>query len=113
MATEQNPSLNTVTTKRSSIPISQLPGKEIAKLLGLEWVEKLGEPDPPRDLLRGDFDRIAGSWGRQYSIVPIKLENEEVLVATSNPLAVEAIDQLRLCYKFPLKIVVTTPEEVT
>ncbi|RMG43074.1 MAG: type II secretion system protein GspE [Candidatus Dadabacteria bacterium] len=84
----------------------------LARFLGLEYREKLAEPSPPRELKRGDFDRIAGSWGRQMSMVPYCEEDQTVVVATSNPLNIEAIDELRLCYGRPLKIIVTTPEEV-
>ena len=87
--------------------------KLLAQFLGLPFKERLDEPMPPRDLLRGDFDRIAGSWGRQFSTVPIGLDGGEVLVATSEPLNMEAFDQLRLCYGKALKIMVTTPDEVT
>ena len=87
--------------------------KMLAQFLGLPYQEKLEEPMPPRDLARGDFDRIAGSWGRQFSTVPIGGDAREVIVATSEPLNVEAFDQLRLCYGRPIKIVVTTQEEIT
>lgn len=85
----------------------------MAQLLGLPYVEKLGEPEPPRDLVRGDFDRIVGSWGRQFSTVPIALEDDQVIVATADPFAIEAFDQLRLCYNRPIRIVVTSLEEVS
>lgn len=88
-------------------------GRMVAQLLGLTYLERLPEPDPPRDLARGDFDRIAGSWGRQFSIIPIGSEDNSVIVATADPLQVEAVDQLRLCYQRPIKLVVTSPEEIT
>ncbi len=87
--------------------------KLLAESLGLPFAERLEDPQPPRTLLRGDFDRIAGSWGRQFSTVPIGGGENEVIVATSEPLNVEAFDQLMLCYGKPLKIIVTTPEEIT
>ena len=83
-----------------------------AQFLGLTFFDKLPEPNPPRDLVRGEFDRIAGSWGRQFSMIPISEENGCITVATSNPLQVNAIDQLRLCYNKPIKLVVASPEEV-
>ena len=89
-----------------------VPPQMLAQLLGFPWIDRLGEPSPPRDLVRGDFDRIAGSWGRQFSLVPISSDEHGITVATSNPLNVQALDQLRLCYERPLKVVVTSPEEV-
>jgi general secretion pathway protein E len=35
------------------------------------------------------------------------------VVATADPLNVEAIDQLRVCYERPIKVLVTSPDEVT
>ena len=87
--------------------------KTLSSSLGLPFVEDLGIPKPPKDLIRGDFDRIGGSWGRQYSTVPISGDENEVVVATSDPLNFEAIDQLYLCYKRAIKTVVSTPEEIT
>ncbi|MDC0358270.1 type II secretion system ATPase GspE [Oligoflexia bacterium] len=84
----------------------------MARLLGMEFYAKLPEPAPPRELIRGDFDRIAGSWGRQFGTIPIGGDENEVLVATSDPLNVEAVEQLQLCYKQPIRVVVTSQEEI-
>ena len=65
-----------------------------------------------KDLVRGDFDRIAGSWGRQCSTVPVGGDENELIIATSDPLNVSAIDQLRLCYERPIKVIVTSPDEI-
>lgn len=87
--------------------------RTLAAELGLPFSDRLEEPHPPRDLKRGDFDRIAGSWGRQFGCVPIGGDEHQVVVATANPLAPEVFDQLRLCYGRPVKVMVTTPDEVT
>jgi general secretion pathway protein E len=87
--------------------------KEQAELLHLPYTDRLADPMPPRDLVRGDFERIVGSWGRQFSIVPIAGNEHEVVAATSNPLCIDAVDQLALCYGRPISLVVTTPDEVT
>lgn len=86
---------------------------EVAAALGIQHISKLPPPQPPRDLKRGDFDRIAGSWGRQYSMVPIAGDEHQVIVATSDPYNVSAIDQLRLCYGREVTLVLTSPEEVS
>lgn len=90
-----------------------LSPRVIAQVLGLRFEEKLPDPSPPRDLARGDFERIAGSWGRQFWTLPIGGDAHRVLVATSDPFNIEALDQLRLCYERPLEVIVTTPEEIT
>ena len=87
--------------------------RQLAQKLGLEFVERIDAPTPPRDLVRGDFDRIAGSWGRQFSVVPVGGDDKEVIVATSDPLRSDIFDQLRLCYGRPLRVLVSSPEEIT
>lgn len=87
--------------------------KHYAQELGLEFQEKLDAPEPPRDLLYGDFDRIAGSWGRQYKIVPIAGNENELVVATCVPDNFQALQQLKLCYDRPVKIILTSEQEVT
>lgn len=92
-------------------PISEL--QLLAEAIGLPFRAELGDPVPPRDLVRGEFDRIAGSWGRGTSTVPIAAENGHIIVATSDPLNFEAVDELRLCYGKPIKTIVTSEEEIT
>lgn len=99
--------------QQSKAPESAQSPTEVAESLGLEYVAQLPEPNPPRDLKMGDFDRIAGSWGRQFSVVPVGLEAGRVVVATSDPFQVEALEHLQLCYQRPIKIIITSPDEVT
>ncbi|MCB0354385.1 MAG: type II secretion system ATPase GspE [Bdellovibrionales bacterium] len=87
--------------------------RTLSQLLNLEFVERLPEPTPPLDLRIGDFDRIAGSWGRQFSTIPIGGDHHEVVVASADPLNIGAIEQLKMCYGRPAKLVVTTPDEIT
>lgn len=91
----------------------ELDPKVTARLLGLEFREKLDAPKPPRDLKRGDFDRIVGSWGKQYSTVPIDGDERFVTVATADPLNVNAMDELRVCYGREIRPIVTSPEEIS
>lgn len=97
----------------STVPI--IPGdiRTLASNLGLTFIDKLPEPNPPRELVYGDFDRIVGSWGRQFGTIPYGENENSVLVATSQPLDYHAIDELQVCYQRPLEIVVTSPEEIT
>ena len=84
-----------------------------ASQLGLEWRDKIEDPDPPAELVIGDFDRIVGSWARQHRLIPIAANNGHIVVATAAPTNSEAIHQLSVCYGKPIEIVVTSPEEVT
>jgi general secretion pathway protein E len=96
-----------------TMPPTGAQGKVLAQFLGMNYVDRLPEPAPPRNPVRGDFDRIAGSWGRQFLTVPVGGDDSHVVVATADPLNVEAIDQLRVCYERPIKVLVTSPDEVT
>jgi general secretion pathway protein E len=87
--------------------------KELAESLKLPYLERLPQPNPPRDLKIGDFDRIVGSWGRQYYTIPYDGNEQVVRIATANPLEYHAIDQLAVCYDRPFEVVVTTQEEIT
>ena len=100
-------------TASGPTPQSQPQGKVLAQVLGMAYVEQLPDPVPPRNPVRGDFDRIAGSWGRQFLTVPIGGDDSHVVVATADPLNVEAIEQLRVCYERPIKVLVTSPAEIT
>lgn len=100
----------------AAVPASEASGaqgKLLSQTLGLAYLEQLPEPAPPRNPVRGDFDRIAGSWGRQFLTVPIGGDDTHVVVATADPLNIEAIEQLRLCYERPIKVVVTSPAQIT
>lgn len=89
------------------------PPQMVAQFLGYPYLERLPDPLPPRDLKRGDFDRLVGSWARQFSLVPISGDEHHVVVATADPLHTEAVAQLKLCYGRPVSLVVTTPEEIS
>jgi general secretion pathway protein E len=100
-------------TASGPTPQSPPQGRVLAQVLGMAYVEQLPDPVPPRNPVRGDFDRIAGSWGRQFLTVPIGGDDSHVVVATADPLNVEAIEQLRVCYERPIKVLVTSPAEIT
>lgn len=87
--------------------------RAIAERMGLTYLEKLPDPLPPKDIKYGDFDRIVGSWGKQFETIPISGDDSHVCVATANPLDVRALDELRLCYQRPVELVVTSSDEIT
>lgn len=95
----------------ASLP-SQSP-RQLAADLGYPFVERLGEPQPPRNIVRGDFDRIVGSWGRQNMTIPFETKGGKIVVATADPLNTQAIEQLKACYRRPVTLIVTTPDEIT
>jgi general secretion pathway protein E len=85
----------------------------VAQALGFEFCEQLPPPQPPRNLRRGDFDRIVGSWGKQYATIPLVEEEHAIVIATADPYNLYALEQLRLCYRKPLRVIVTSPDEIT
>ncbi len=87
--------------------------KALADSIGVPFQPTLPQPQPPRDLLRGDFDRIAGAWGRNNLTIPISETDEKIIVATALPLRTEAFDELRLCYAKPLEMIITPSSEIT
>jgi general secretion pathway protein E len=106
---------SSATSQAPSSPssVTETDGKLLAQMLGMAYLDQLPEPVPPRNPVRGDFDRIAGSWGRQFLTVPIGGDDTHVVVATADPLNIEAIEQLRVCYERPIKVVVTSASQIT
>ncbi len=92
-------------------PISN-GARQFAEQLGYEFRENLGQIDPPRTLVRGEFSRIIGSWGKQFKLVPISEDETGVTIAVSDPLHIEAVDALRLCYERPINVVVAPESEI-
>ncbi len=87
--------------------------KKLAEYLGLEYVSSLPSINPPRDLIYGEFSKLLGSWGKQFRIVPLKIEDETLFVATSSPLNTEAFDVIKMCYGVKqIKITVSEEEEI-
>jgi general secretion pathway protein E len=108
--------MNSSATSQATPAPSAVPdtdGRMLSQILGMTYLDQLPEPVPPRNPVRGDFDRIAGSWGRQFLTVPIGGDDSHVVVATADPLNIEAIEQLRVCYERPIKVVVTSSSQIT
>lgn len=84
----------------------------IARSLGFDYVDRLEKLSPPRDLCYGDFQRLVGSWGKQFLAVPIAQEGNRITVAVANPLDTQVIDTIRLAYGKALHIIVTSEEEI-
>ena len=86
---------------------------EIAKIAGLSFFEKIDEVNPPRELFKGEFSRIFGSWGRTHRIIPIGIEEDIIIAVTSNPLDLRAKQILSKCYNKAVKLLVVPDEEIT
>lgn len=85
----------------------------LAKFLGIEYQEKLEAPKPPTSLIRGDIDRIIGSWGKASMCIPVGEDDTSIIVAGADPFNIQALDQLRICYGKPIKFILTSKQEIT
>ncbi len=84
----------------------------LAKVLGLEFRETLEGISPPQKLIRGEFSRLIGSWGKGYKVLPFAEDEHSIHVAVADPLDVNAVDAIRLCYDRPLTLVVAPEGEI-
>lgn len=94
--------------EETAIPSSQ----ELARTLGLDFLSHLERVEPPKDLVYGDFQRLIGSWGKQFKVIPFAETDGEILLAVSDPLNTEAIDAVRFCYDRPVRVVVAPEAEI-
>lgn len=108
MAQSPEEHLRTEAAERLSAPAA----RRLAEQLGYEFREHLGQVDPPRNLVRGEFSRIIGSWGKQFKLVPVSEDEGGVTIAVSDPLHLEAVDALRLCYERPINVIVAPEAEI-
>ena len=86
--------------------------KSLAEKLGLEYIESLGEVSPPQDLEMGEFNKIIGTWAKQNKVIPLKVEDGNIVIAVSDPLNTEISDVLSLVYGMPTLRVVAPEEEI-
>ncbi|MBL7663195.1 type II secretion system ATPase GspE [bacterium] len=93
-------------------PVNERSAREIAELLGIEYRETLGQISPPKTLVRGEFSRLIGSWGKQYRAIPVEETDSEIIVAVADPLNLEALDAMKFCYTKPLRVIVVPEEEI-
>lgn len=91
---------------------SPIEAEKVAARLKIPFLPKLENVNPPRDLVRGEFSRVIGSWGKQWKAIPIAEDEVSVTVAVGDPLRIEAVDALRLCYGKAIRIVVAPEAEI-
>ncbi len=70
----------------------------------LEWVPHLETAQIDHELIK----KVPISFSRRYRILPIRYEEEAVIVATTDPLETVALDDLRLLLGKPIRPVLTT-----
>ncbi|MCR4412878.1 MAG: hypothetical protein NUV77_10705 [Thermoguttaceae bacterium] len=78
-----------------------------AESLGLPYVE-LGEVNLDESLIR----RVPATLARQYSCIPVMVDDNQLLVASPIPLVPAVEDQLRLRFGMPVRSVLCTPRSI-
>jgi len=78
-----------------------------AEAVGLPYVD-LGEMTLDEALIR----RVPATIARPHSCIPLLIDDNQLLVASPNPLAPEVEDQLRLRFGIPVRSVLCTPRAV-
>jgi general secretion pathway protein E len=97
---------------------SQLAPHRLLSLEPLsEWLAKrVGLPYVHIDPLKVDFSRIAdlmsSSYANRFRILPIDVTPKEVVIATSEPLAVEWLPEMERILRRPIKRVVANPADL-
>lgn len=82
--------------------------RALAEQLGLEFVAHIDANDVDFELA----SKISIGYAKKNGVLPIARTDDGIIVATSEPLHHEAIEQLRLLFDAPVKLVVTTPVEM-
>ena len=98
-------------TSNNGIRMSDV-SKSLAEKLGLQYIESLGDVSPPQDLEMGEFNKIIGTWAKQNKVIPLKVEDGNIVIAVSDPLNTEISDVLSLVYGMPTLRVVAPEEEI-
>ncbi len=81
---------------------------DIAQKLGLPWIDKIEIDALDRDLV----SRTSFQFAKANILLPMKIEDGELVVVSAYPLNVQPLDDLRLVYDMPVKIVVADADVV-
>jgi len=76
----------------------------LALQFGLPWLPHLDTAQIEHDWIK----KVPIHFARRYRVLPIKAEEDSILVATTDPLETAALDDLRLLLGRPVKPVLTT-----
>jgi len=81
--------------------------QEYAESLGLPYLD-LGDVTIDPDLLR----RISAVTARTYSFVPVMVDDDQLLLASPNPLSLDVEEDIRSRVGMPIRMVLCTPADV-
>lgn len=93
-------------TRESSLQVAKELARELARSLGMEIREKLSLKHLPQNLP----ERVPYTFVRAHILLPIEESEDLMLVASANPLNLDALDELRLILDKEIKAIYS-PEE--
>ena len=74
----------------------------VAAYYGLPYLSSLGLEEDTTQLL----SRVPLNFARRYHLLPLKRQEEAILVAVADPRVLGALDDLRLLWQMPIRVVV-------
>jgi len=84
------------------------PLRKLCADLGVPFLDRLPPPQAPRDLVAG----LNVAWARRHRLAPISIDQDKVVVAASNPLALEPPDELAFTLGRRLELVCAPENEI-
>lgn len=82
--------------------------KNLCRSLGIRFYEQLPQAQLPQELIKN----LDVAWARKNRLVPIKADEDNVVVAFSDPLALEPADELAFTLKKRIEVVVAPESEI-
>jgi general secretion pathway protein E len=94
------------------IRLQYIKEEDLLQALGIQleipYMARLDKAQIDRDLIR----LIPIGFAKRYELIPLKNSDEKVLVATSNPLHLSALDDLRVILKRDISVAIAPPSEI-
>lgn len=81
---------------------------ELSREMGLDYIKDIPVNDIPIDLIRD----LPINYAKQFSVLPFKEENDVVITLTSNPINMQALDDLRVLFGKRIRPLVTTAQKL-
>lgn len=81
--------------------------KKIAELIGMKYIDLAGEK-PENEVI----EKLPARAVFQYNVVPVRLNNETLEIATCDPFNTGMTDGLRLAVHIPIRLVLATRKEI-
>ena len=77
---------------------------EMCREMGIEFIKDIPINDIPTELIRD----LPINYAKQHQVLPFKEENHAIVVLTSSPLNMRALDDLRVMFGQPIRPMITT-----